>query len=97
VAPLYRNYRLAFRLTQGEVREIVISPAKVTSWLPGDTWLDEKRPLPPTLRAGPVTVEVALIDEQTATPRVQFAIEPVAADGWHPLTTIEIEEAEGGK
>ena len=97
VAPLYRHYRLAFRLTQGDIREIVISPAKVEEWLPGDTWLDEKRPLPPTLRAGPVTVEIALIDEQTATPRVQFAIEPVAADGWHPLTTIEIEEAEGDK
>ncbi|MCG2660542.1 MAG: DUF4832 domain-containing protein, partial [Kiritimatiellae bacterium] len=92
VAPLYRKYRLAFRLTQGKTREIVVSPSDVTRWLPGDIWLDEKRPLPESLKPGRVDVDVAIIGETSPEPKVRFAIETVRSDGWHPLMTIEIEE-----
>jgi len=72
VAPPYRRYRLAFRLRQGEVSELIVSPSDVTRWLPGDIWLDEKRPLPPSLKPGKVDVDVALIDENSSEPRVNF-------------------------
>jgi len=90
VAPLYRHYDLAFRLTQGPVSEIVLSPADVTRWLPGDTWLDEKRPLPPSLKPGWVHVDTALIDRTTGKPRIHFANEGERNDGWLPLTSIEV-------
>lgn len=90
VAPIYRNYRMAFRLTQGSVGEILLSPVNVTQWLPGDVWLDEKLPLPESFRKGPVRVEAALVDETSRQPRVQFAVRNVRDDGWHPLLDIEI-------
>ena len=90
VAPLYRPYVLAFRLTQGTVREIITSPGDVTQWLPGDSWLDEKRPLPLAFEPGRVDVAVALVDPVTLQPRVRFAIDGTREDGWHPVTSIEV-------
>jgi len=90
VAPIYRRYRLAFRIRQGDVSEIIVSPTDVTKWLPGDIWLDEKRPLPPSLRPGKADVDVALIDEKSNEPKVKFAIKNIRDDGWHPMLTIEI-------
>jgi hypothetical protein len=88
-APIYLSYRLAFRFQQGDASTIVMSPARPETWLPGDTWLDEKLPLPCELQPGPVDVAVAIASDAGA-PKVQFANQGTTADGWLPMTSLTI-------
>ena len=89
VAPMYRPYRLAFRFRQGEREAVVAAAADVRQWLPDHTWFAEEMVFPKSLERGEVKVDVGLIDE-TGAPRVRFAIEEVAEDGWHPLTSMDV-------
>jgi hypothetical protein len=90
VAPIYRPYKLAFRFSQGKRREIVQLAADVRTWMPDNTWFAEEMTLPPSLERGEAKVDVAIVDPATNAPRVAFAIEETADDGWHPMTSIDV-------
>jgi hypothetical protein len=90
IAPIYRSHRLAFRLTQGDTCEVIQSAAQPKSWLPGDAWLDEKLPLPPSLKPGAVDVCVSLVDPTSLEPSVRFANVGDLDGGWFPLTQLTI-------
>ena len=89
VAPIYRPYRLAFRFRQGGIAAVVPVNVDVRKWLPDHTWFSDALPLPQTVQRGEVKVDIGLVDE-TLTPRVRFAIQEIAEDGWHPLTSMDV-------
>lgn len=89
VAPIYRAYRLAYLLRQGEDQEVVLSRQDIRKWLPGHSWFSEKVAIPKSLRPGGVQLGVGIVDG-TNTPVVQMAIKECCEDGWSMLTTMEV-------
>ena len=92
VAPIYRGYTFAVKLTQNGRTHVHRSDADIKTWLPGDAWLRETVPLPNDFRPGNVMLHAGLIDSTSGEPKVRFANEDAEADGWLPLDTIEIRE-----
>ena len=90
VAPIYRRYTLAIRLTQGARIHYHHSSADIRTWLPGDACLHETVALPREFQPGSVMLHAALVDAATNVPKVRFAVEGADADGWVPLDTIEV-------
>jgi hypothetical protein len=90
VAPIYRPYRFAFRLRQGGREEALQSKQDIRAWMPGHVWFEEAITLPRWLKRGAAKLEVGIVDPETGKPRVRFAIEEVRADGWHPMTMVEV-------
>lgn len=90
VAPIYRPYKLALRFTQGRQSVVVHSTQDIRTWLPDHNWFEETVAMPATLSPGPVTVDIGIVDPATDQPRVRFAINEVAKDGWHPMTCMDV-------
>ena len=91
VAPIYRRYDFALRLRQGDTEEIrVLKEIDIRTWLPGDTIIDTKIQLPPSLKPGWVELAAGLLDPKTREPRVSFAAKENFSDRWLSLGGIEI-------
>jgi hypothetical protein len=90
VAPIYRRYALALRLTQGNRTHVYRSRADIRKWRPGDACVQETVKLPRGFKAGSAMLHVALVDPATNVPKVRFATEGAEKDGWTALDTIEI-------
>lgn len=90
VAPIYRDYTLAFRI-QTDAGEAILpvpetigakpgSSVRVRSWLPGDQWIEGQLRVPENFPVkGPGLLSVGLIDPKTGQAAVRFANEN--ADG----------------
>jgi hypothetical protein len=89
VAPIYRPYRLAFRFRQGEVAAVVPVQADTRKWLPDHTWFSSELVFPAMLQRGAARIDIGIIGD-AGEPRVRFAIEGLTADGWHPLTSMDV-------
>jgi len=92
VAPIYRPYRLAYRLTQNGVERIVESAQDIRTWLPDLNGFSESIALPAGFQPGDVEVSVGIVDPVTRRPAVRFAIVETAPNGWHPLTNLEVKD-----
>jgi hypothetical protein len=90
VAPIYRPYKLAYRFRQGKRSHVVHSRQDIRTWMPEYTWFAEKVSVPRALEAGLAQVDVAIVDPTTDRPRVKLAIEEILADGWHPMSAVEV-------
>jgi len=92
VAPIYRPYKLAYRFVQEGVERIVESAQNIRTWMPDrQTYFRETIILPSDLRLGePAALSVGIVDPVTRRPVVRFAIEETDADGWHPMTHMDI-------
>jgi len=90
VAPIYRGYPFAIRLTQGGREFLYRSLADIRTWFPGDVWLQESFPLPDFIRPGEVTLHAGIVHPDTGKPKVRFAVEETDAEGWVPLGTIQV-------
>ncbi len=90
VAPIYRRYDFALRLSQGSRIHVYRSPANVRTWLPGDAWLQERVTVPTEFEPGPLTVSAGFVHPGTREPRISFASEGADADGWLVLDRIEV-------
>lgn len=90
VAPLYRPYRLAYRFVQGPTVVIVESAQDIRTWMPGLNWFSESLVVPEGLVQGEAQLSVGVIDPVTRRVVVRFAIEETEADGWHPLTWVDV-------
>jgi uncharacterized protein DUF4832 len=97
LAPPYRDYRLALRLSPdgGEPTAPLISlgPNSIRGWLPGRREVTEPLALPLHLRPGRYELALAVVDPHTHEPAVRLAIQGRAADGWYPLGPVEIRAA----
>jgi hypothetical protein len=97
VAPCYRRFPLALRLKSTARSELLLTAADITTWLPGDSLYDSTVSIPPNLPAGPYSLQLALVEPSSRTPKVRLAIEGRAADGWYELGAIKIEPSEAKK
>ena len=89
VAPIYRNYRLALRFTQGRAHRIVRLKQDVRRWMPDLTYFSEAFTFPRGLKRGAAAVSCAIVDNANR-PAVKLAVKPIGADGWHPLTHVDV-------
>lgn len=79
--------------------------ADIRSWVPGDRWDDTRKTyslpaptcpfaatfrLPDGLANGQYALALAIRDPADGQPAVRFAIEPVAADLWHDVGTVNV-------
>lgn len=88
IAPIYRPYRAALRLTQGKKTKILAFPVDIRTWMPGATFFENNFTLPPEFERGEVKIALGIIDDSDR-PCVWFAINNPIDDGWHRLTSID--------
>jgi hypothetical protein len=91
VAPVYRQYILAFQLYSSDRSEIVQLPVDVRKWLPGDAVFDSSIYVPATLSPGDYRVRLALLDPVTRQPAIRLAIKGREPDGWYSLGSIKVQ------
>lgn len=94
VAPPYRDYLIAFRLTSAVSGQssVFVSENSVKGWLPGKTETSYSLKLPDDLKAGQYDMAIALVDPITQKPVIRLAIAGRADDGWYPLSNIQVVE-----
>jgi hypothetical protein len=92
IAPIYRPYTFALRLTQGNQSYIFESSANILEWLPGDAFVHEKVSIPDCFEPGQIMIHASLIDPATGLPRVRFAVEESDEEGWVALDTFHLIE-----
>lgn len=88
-APIYRDYKLAWRFRQGEREAIEISRQDIRTWLPDINWYQGELVFPRQLQKGEVKIDIGIVDPKTLQPKVKFAVEGNAKDGWFPLTSMD--------
>lgn len=90
VAPIYKEYKLAFRLKSNRKSPVLLTDADIRSWLPGDIVCDETLFIPYDTPPGTYQLEVAIIAPATLEPKVRLAIEGRTEEGWYPLGEIKV-------
>jgi hypothetical protein len=91
VAPCYKRFPLALRLSGQGRSEILLTAADITKWLPGDAIYDDAVFVPRDVPAGDYDLSIAMVDATSRTPKVKLAIAGVEPDGWYPLGKIRVE------
>jgi len=90
VAPIYKKYLLAIRLTNEKRSEVMITDADITTWLPGDNLYDDAVFIPFDMPAGIYQLQIGIVDRQSHVPKVNLAIEGRNPEGWYQLGKLEI-------
>jgi hypothetical protein len=90
VAPCYRRYPLAFRLTNDRHQWVLKTTHDMRTLLPGDSFVNGTVVLPHDLPRGNYALEWAMLGTHDDKPAVQFAVEGRQADGWYGLGNIQI-------
>ena len=90
VAPCYRRFPLAIRLTRGEKSVVLVTDADIRPWLPGDNLFDSQVPVPSDLSAGQYDLAIALVDPESKQPKIRLAIAGRTEDGWYPMGTLHV-------
>ncbi|MGH7143967.1 MAG: DUF4832 domain-containing protein [Planctomycetota bacterium] len=89
-APIYRDYKLAWRFRQGASEAIVLSRQDLRTWLPEINWFTGDLVFPRQMKQGEVKVDLGIVDPKSLQPRVRFAVEGGnTKDGWLPLTSMD--------
>jgi hypothetical protein len=89
-APIYRPYPLAIRFRQRGGEHVVRLKEDLRTWLPGNHWFEESVEVPSALKPGEAQIDVGILNPRTARPKVRLAIQERLADGWHPMTSMDI-------
>ena len=90
VAPIYKKYLLALRLTGDKKTEVFITDADINTWLPGDNIYDDAVFVPWDFPAGNYELDIGIVDIQGHQPKVNLAIKGRDPEGWYSLGPIEI-------
>lgn len=89
VAPIYRRYPFAVRLTQGSREAILQSEADILKWLPGDVFVHESVAIPEGFEPGEIRLSTGVLDPETCVPKVRFAVEESDPQGWVDVGSLE--------
>ncbi len=92
VAPAYRQWPLAIRLTNAQRTEFFPTEADIRTWMPGDMIYDSAIYLPVDMPEGEYDLEIAIVEPRTRRPHVKLAIEGLQPDGWYRLGKITVRE-----
>jgi hypothetical protein len=90
VAPCYKRYPVALRLRSEKSHTMFVTEADIRTWLPGDNLLDGRVFVPAETPPGNYTLEIAITDPASSSPRIRLAIHGRQPDGWYPLGKIRI-------
>lgn len=90
VAPIYRPFVLAFRLSSPAHSTVIRTDADLRKWLPGDAVFEDPVFVPADLPAGDYQISVALLDPISLQPGIQLAIKGRGDDGWYALGAIRV-------
>jgi hypothetical protein len=93
VAPVYRPFVLAFRLSSPKNSAVLRTDADLRKWLPGDAVFQDPIFVPGDLPPGEYTLSVALLDPVTLLPAIRLAIEGRGVDGWYDLGKLHLNKA----
>lgn len=91
VAPVYRDYVMAFQIQSQSHTETLRTNARVRDWLPGDSVFEDPVYIPDELKPGTYRLRLALLDPRTLAPAIRLAIEGRQPDGWYDLGSIIVE------
>jgi hypothetical protein len=95
VAPPYFNYNLALRFKRADAEPLVLSSQEsIRGWLPGTRTMEASFPLPAKLAAGLYEIAVGVVEPQDNKPAVRLAIEGRDAEGWYPLSSVQVAAAQ---
>jgi len=91
-APCYLKHPLAFefRSTQNGTSLVVETAEDITGWLPGQVHVRSEIAVPGDLPAGEYALGLAMLDPSSRKPRIKFAIQDRAEDGWYRLSKIKV-------
>jgi hypothetical protein len=91
VAPPYHPFKLRVKLTPTAGEPVVLdSSADLRSWVPGQQDVNEQLALPASMAKGTWKVSIG-ISGTPGLPMLRVAIEGRDADGWYPLSSVEVE------
>jgi hypothetical protein len=82
--------KLAFRLKKGEKASVFVTETSIKGWLPGRSEKTEVIELPGELKPGRYELELGIVDPSAKTPAVRLAISGRAADGWYPVSALDV-------
>ena len=90
VAPPYRDWRLALRLSNDAHTFTHVTKTSVRGWLPGDhkaapTWI-----LPAKLPPGTYRVEIGIVDPTGGNPVLRLPLQDRTADGFYPVSNLRV-------
>jgi len=91
VAPCYKHFLLAIRLTNTKDSITFLTDADIREWLPGDNIYNNNIFIPKNFTPGDYHVQVGIVDPLNGKPKVQLAIEGKDNGGWYDLGKIKIE------
>jgi len=89
VAPAYKNFIPAIKLTGDRASVILTSGARTRQWLPGKHRVTEKLLLPDSLGAGNHAVSFAILNPGNHLPAIRLANKGAGTEGWYPLGIVE--------
>ena len=97
VAPIYRQYLLAFKLQNVMGGEPVMmklqgSEVDIRTWLPGIHHYHFDFEIPETITPGRYKFAVALLDSNTMEPAIKLANAGLNANGWYDLFEYKMEQ-----
>jgi len=92
VAPSYYAHPLAvqFRNTVSKETWVVNTDADIREWLPGQVNYSTVVTVPDSLTPGEYELGLAMLDRTGSNPRIRFAIEGAAEDGWYRLSRVRV-------
>lgn len=90
VAPCYKKYRFALKLTNDNHAQVFPLDADIGTWLPGDSIFDSGIRIPDDMPAGQYRIQAGIIGETDESPKVKLAIEGLQPDGWYQIGNIGI-------
>jgi hypothetical protein len=91
VAPVYKNYISAIKLTGGRASVIMSLGASPRQWLPGIHQVQEDLLLPDSLGTGSYTVSFGILEPSNYLPVIRLANTGTDPEGWYPLGIMEIQ------
>ena len=89
VAPVYKNYIPAIKLSGDRLSVIMTSEASACQWLPGQHRITEKFLLPDSIGAGNYVVSFGILNPGNNSPAIRLANKGTDPEGWYPLGIVE--------
>jgi hypothetical protein len=90
VAPIYKKFLLAIKVTNEKRSEVIVTDADINTWFPGDNLYDDAIFIPLNMPAGIYQLKIGIVDRQSHEPRVNLAISGKDIEGWYPIGKIEV-------
>ena len=95
VAPIYRQFPLAFRLRNDQSSTVLLTEVDIRDWMPGDNLYNDAVFIPHDLPPGDYELEMALVEpvreaDREPQPAIQLPVDARTEDGWYTLGNITI-------